>query len=98
MLCLGQEDPLEEGMPTFSSILAWRIPWTEEPGRLQSIGSQSQTRLERVNTHNSHVLGSFGNSVRIRVRAGCAQEVASEQHSPHTLAKNEQAVRDPRRG
>ena len=53
---------------------------------------------ERVNTHNSHVLGSFGNSVRIRVRAGCAQEVASEQHSPHTLAKNEQAVRDPRRG
>ena len=34
---LGQEDPLEEGMATFSSILAWRIPWTEEPGRLQSI-------------------------------------------------------------
>ena len=37
---LGQEDPLEEGMATHSSILAWRIPWTEEPGRLQSIGSQ----------------------------------------------------------
>ena len=36
---LGQEDPLEEGMATHSSILAWRIPWTEEPGRLQSIGS-----------------------------------------------------------
>ena len=35
---LGQEDPLEEGMATHSSILAWRIPWTEEPGRLQSIG------------------------------------------------------------
>ena len=35
---LGQEDPLEEGMTTLSSILAWRIPWTEEPGRLQSIG------------------------------------------------------------
>ena len=31
---LGQEDPLKEGMPTHSSILAWRIPWTEEPGRL----------------------------------------------------------------
>jgi len=31
---LGQEDPLEEGMATHSSILAWRIPWTEEPGRL----------------------------------------------------------------
>ena len=37
---LGQEDPLEEGMATHSSILAWRIPWTEEPGGLQSIGSQ----------------------------------------------------------
>ena len=37
---LGWEDPLEEGMATHSSILAWRIPWTEEPGGLQSMGSQ----------------------------------------------------------
>ena len=37
---LGQEDPLENGMATHSSILAWRIPWTEEPGGLQSIKSQ----------------------------------------------------------
>ena len=37
---LDQEDPLEKEMATHSSILAWRIPWTEEPGRLQSIGSQ----------------------------------------------------------
>ena len=37
---LGQEDTLEEGMATHSSILAWRIPWTEESGRLQSMGSQ----------------------------------------------------------
>ena len=37
---LGQEDPLEKGMATHSSILAWRIPWTEEPGGLQSIGLQ----------------------------------------------------------
>ena len=37
---LGQEDPLEEGMAILSSILAWGIPWTEELGRLQSIGSQ----------------------------------------------------------
>jgi len=35
---LGQEDPLEEGMATHSSILAWRIPWTEEPGGLQFTG------------------------------------------------------------
>ena len=37
---LGQEDPLEEEMTTHSSILAWRIPWTEEPGGLQSMGLQ----------------------------------------------------------
>ena len=37
---LGQEDPLEEGMATHSGILAWRIPWTEEPGGLQSMGLQ----------------------------------------------------------
>ena len=42
---LRWEDPLEEGMATRSSILAWKIPWTEEPGRLQSI------RLQRVR-HN----------------------------------------------
>ena len=36
----GQEDPLEKGMATHSSILAWRIPWTKEPSQLQSMGSQ----------------------------------------------------------
>ena len=38
---LGQEDPLEKGMANHSSILAWRIPWTEKPGRLQSMESQT---------------------------------------------------------
>ena len=42
---LSQENPLEKGMATYSSILAWRIPWTKEPGRLQSIGLQSRTSL-----------------------------------------------------
>ena len=42
---LGWEDPLEKGMATHSSILAWRIPWTKEPGGLQSMGLKSQTRL-----------------------------------------------------
>ena len=42
---LGHEDPLEKGMATHSSILAWRISWTEEPGRLQSTRLQSVTRL-----------------------------------------------------
>ena len=45
---LGQEDPLMRGMATQSSILAWRIPWTEEPGRLQSTGSQRVGHDERL--------------------------------------------------
>ena len=40
----GQKDPLEKGMVTHSSILAWRSPWTEKPGGLQSMGLQSQTQ------------------------------------------------------
>ena len=47
---LGREDPLEEGMATHSSVLAWRMPWTEEPGGLQSVGWQSQTRLSECHT------------------------------------------------
>ena len=43
---LGQEDALEKGMATHFSILAWRIPWTEEPGGLQSIELQSRTQLK----------------------------------------------------
>ena len=42
---LGREDSLEKGMATHSSILAWEIPWTEEPGGLQSMESQSLTQL-----------------------------------------------------
>ena len=48
---LGQEDPLEEEMATHSSIPACRIPWTEEPGRLQFTGSQSRARLSDEHTH-----------------------------------------------
>ena len=43
----GWEDPLEEGMATHSSILAWRIPWTEEPDGLQSVGSQNLKQLSK---------------------------------------------------
>ena len=45
---LGQEDPLEKEMATHSNILAWKIPWTEEPGRLQSMGSQESDTTERL--------------------------------------------------
>ena len=48
---LGWEDLLEEGMATHCSIFAWRIPWTEEPGGLQSIRSQSRTRLKLLIMH-----------------------------------------------
>ena len=52
---LGQEDPLEEEMPTHSSILAWEIPWTEEPGGLQSMGSQRAGYDERLSTHTQQL-------------------------------------------
>ena len=48
---LGREDPLEKEMAIHSSIVAWRISWTEEPGRLQSMGSQESDMTEQLNTH-----------------------------------------------
>ena len=48
---LGGEDPLEEGMAIYPSILAWRIPWTEEPDGLQFMGLWSQTRLSDKHFH-----------------------------------------------
>ena len=51
---LGWEDLLEKGMATHSGILAWRIPWTEEPGGLQSMGSQRVGHDSATNTH-SHI-------------------------------------------
>ena len=51
VLSLGQEDPLEEEMTTHSSILAWRIPWTEEPVGLQFMGLQRVRRDKRLNTY-----------------------------------------------
>ena len=50
---LHQEDPLEEGMAAHSSILAWGIPWTEEPGGLQSMGSQ---KIRQLSMHAQSVL------------------------------------------
>ena len=48
---LGWEDPLEKEKATHSSILAWEIPWTEEPGGLQCMGSQESNMTERLNHH-----------------------------------------------
>ena len=56
---LGQEDPLEEGMAIHSSILAWRIPWTEEPGGLQSIGSHRTEVTQHACTHHLMDMKNF---------------------------------------
>ena len=50
---LGWEDPLEKETTTHSSILAWRILWTEEPDRLQSVGSQRQMQLKQQNNNTT---------------------------------------------
>ena len=54
---LGQKDPLEDGMATYSNILAWRIPWTEEPGGLRSIGSKNQTCTQRQEVQQGRSTG-----------------------------------------
>ena len=50
---LGWEDPLEKEMAKHSSVLAWEIPWTEDPGRLQSMGSQESLEQLSISTHTS---------------------------------------------
>ena len=52
---LGQEDSLEKGMATHSSVLAWRTPGTVEPGGLPTMGSHSQTRLKRLSSSSSMI-------------------------------------------
>ena len=63
---LGWEDPLEEVMTTHSSILAWSIPWTKEPGRLQFMGvANSQTQLSTAHSFILDDLAHFQNNVLI---------------------------------
>ena len=58
---LGQEDPLEKQMATHSSTLAWKIPWTEEPGRLQSMCCKELDR-----TKHTHV--AIGTSINLKIK------------------------------
>ena len=53
---LGREDPLEKEMANHSSILAWRIPWTEEPGGLQSMGGRESDTTERLHFTSVHFM------------------------------------------
>ena len=71
---LGREDPLKKEMATHSSILAWRIPWMEEPGGLQSMGSKESDTTERLHFHSftfisSHRTGKGQFSVQSQRRA-----------------------------
>ena len=85
---LGWEDPLEKVMATHSKVLAWRIPWTGEPGRLQSMGSQSQTQLSIHTTHTPQKAQALVNLGGQRVRGVYSFWLCS----PHSLAKEEGAV------
>ena len=61
---LSGADPLGKEMATDSSILAWEIPWTEGPGRLQSMGSQESDKTESLNSNNAcPALGTLGASI-----------------------------------
>ena len=63
----SQEDPLEKGMATHSSILAWRIPWTEEPGGLQSTGYKEWNRTEQL-TLSLHFTSQYKSEGQIQRR------------------------------
>ena len=92
---LGQEDPLEKGMATHSSILAWRIQWMEEPGRLQSMGSQRVRHNCAANTLHQKDKGSWKSThsiaqfMRIRVWSQAYNDKRSNyikgSHSPSFL-------------
>ena len=56
---LGWEDPLEKGMATRSSILAWEIPWTEQPDSLQSIGLQELDTIEQLDHRHAEFCGTL---------------------------------------
>ena len=60
---LGWEDSLEKEMTTYSGILAWKIQWTEEPGRPLSVGSKESDKTERLRAQNTKALPLYGPSV-----------------------------------
>ena len=77
---LGWEDPLEKGTATHSSILAWRIPWTEEPGRLQSMGSH-RVRHDWVTKHTAH----YGQRAHLQCMAYSRYSVNNTTANNHNL-------------
>ena len=74
------EDPLEEGMAAHSSILAWEIPWTEEPGRLQSMGSH-RVRHDLAHTHTSLLNMSGQLRLTRHLRKACHMKNEHQEHN-----------------
>ena len=102
---LGQEDPLEKVMATHFSVLAWRILWIEEPGGLQSMGSQSQTRTERLTLLGMEdflAARQFGQNPSKPLPSATAVSSLSShwegRPAPPTVMRNEPGMEMPPRG
>ena len=79
VLSLGQEDPLEEEMATHSSILVWRIPWTEEPGGLQSMGlHKSWTQL------SNSTMTTKSLALKVHLMLNILKEITHLTHNCHS--------------
>ena len=79
---LGWDDSLEEGLATHSSVLAWRIPWTEKPGGLQSTGSQSWPWLKQLSMHACNHWGLVLKDDAVKVLHSMCQQIWKTQQWP----------------
>ena len=93
---LGQEDPLEKEMATHSSILAWKIPWTEKPGGVHSLGSQ-RVRHNWACTHVHTHTHKYIQEVRVKVFPG-GSEVKASAHNAGDLGLIPGSGRSPGEG
>ena len=82
---LGWEDSLEKEMATQSSTLAWKIPWTEEPGRLQSKGSKSRTRLSDFTFFTLYIQGQENSSAQPGVGADDGGMISTQRERNSSL-------------
>ena len=81
---LGQEDPLEEGMATYSSILAWTIPWVEESGGLQFIGSRRVEHEKQFSKHTPKVINMCSSNLKIESNAQINEKIRDFQNNENS--------------